>query len=156
MRRRQRGLTTVEFAFAGVVVLVLLFAVIEIGRAMFVWNTLGEATRRAARLAAVCPPGHASVLRAALLNNPDGSSTSNHIRGLTTANVSVEYLNGAGAATAVIGNMAFVRVSITGFTHTLLIPFLTQTLTVPPFRTTVPTESLGYVPETGTRTCPGG
>lgn len=156
MARREGGMTTVEFAFAGVVVLVVLFACLEIARAMFVWNTLGEATRRAARVAVVCPPNHASVLRAALLNPPGGNADSDHIKNLSIANVTIEYLDSAGAVTANIPDMAFVRISITGFQHTLLIPFYTRTITVPPFRTTLPVESLGYVPETDTRTCPGG
>ena len=52
---QQRGATTVEFAIIGVAMLLVLFGVIEVGRAMFVMNALGEATRRAARMAAVCP-----------------------------------------------------------------------------------------------------
>lgn len=156
MRRRQQGLTIVEFVFAGSVVLVLLFACLEFSRLMYVWNALGEATRRAARVAAVCPPNHPSVLAAALLSDPGGPTDSRFIAGLSTANVSVEYLDEGGAATASIPEMAYVRVSITGFTHTLMIPFLNRTLVVPPFRTTVPVESLGYVPETDTRSCAGG
>ena len=104
----------------------------------------------------MCPPNHPSVLRAALLNPPGGSADSDPIHGLSIANVSIEYLDSAGAETSNIPEMAFVRVSITGFTHTLLIPFYTRTITVPPFRTTLPVESLGYVPDTDSRTCPGG
>lgn len=155
-RRCQRGLVVVEFAVAGTAVLLVLFACLEIARALFVWNTIGEATRRGARLAAVCPPSHASVAVAALLNNPGGDTDSDHIKGLSTANISVTYTNAAGAPTGVIGQIAYVTVSITGFQHTLAIPFVRQTLTVPPFTTTVPTESLGYVRETDTFQCPGG
>ena len=54
-RMRQRGTTTVEFAIVGTVLMVVVFAVIEFGRALFVINMLTEATRRGARMAAVCP-----------------------------------------------------------------------------------------------------
>lgn len=156
MRRHQKGLATVEFAVAGTAVLIVLFSCLEISRALYVWNTLGEATRRAARLGAVCPPNHASVLAAALLNDPGGSTDSGIIKNLSTANVSVTYTDANGDTTATLSDMAYVTVSITGFQHTLMIPFITQTLTVPPFSTTVPRESLGYVPDTDSYACAGG
>ncbi len=61
---RQRGLTTVEFAICGTVFLIFLFGVIETGRMLFTWNALDEMTRRAARLAAVCPIGSLANVRA--------------------------------------------------------------------------------------------
>ncbi|MEW6168865.1 MAG: TadE family protein [Pseudomonadota bacterium] len=155
-RRRESGTTVVELAVAGAAVLLVLFACLEIARLMFVWNTIGEATRRGARLAAVCPPNHASVIAAAVLNPPGGDTRSGHVAGLETTNVSVQYLDAGGATTASIADMAFVRVSITGFQHILAIPFITQTINVPPFATTIPVESLGYVPETDSRQCAGG
>ena len=48
-RRRQSGLTTVEFAIIGSLAFILVFGVIEIARALFVLNALTEATRRGAR-----------------------------------------------------------------------------------------------------------
>ena len=53
--RRQSGLVTVEFALIGAFFFLILFSIIEFGRLLFTWNTLDEVTRRAARLAAVCP-----------------------------------------------------------------------------------------------------
>ena len=55
-----------------------------------------------------------------------------------------------GAAGAIGAEIAYVRVTITGYQHNLIIPFLpasATTLTVPPFSTTVPAESLGYIPD---------
>ena len=69
---RQKGTTTVEFAVVAALLLTLLFGVIEVGRAMFVWNTLNEATRRGARVAAVCPVDHASVARVTIFGEPLG------------------------------------------------------------------------------------
>ena len=47
----QRGLSTVEFALVANVVLILMFAVFEVGRAYFVYAMLDEVTRRGARVA---------------------------------------------------------------------------------------------------------
>src|SRR5882672_8349776 len=54
-RRRQgsRGQALVEFAFAFPVIALMAFAFIDIGRAVFTWNTLSNAAREAARVAAV-------------------------------------------------------------------------------------------------------
>ena len=150
MNQRQRGVYTVEFAVVGVVFFMVLFGVIEIARALFVWNTITEATRRGARVAAVCPPNHGAIAEIAVLNNPGGGSASSVINGLTTGNVTVEYLDADGAAGAIGAEIAYVRVTITGYQHNLIIPFLpasATTLTVPPFSTTVPAESLGYIPD---------
>jgi hypothetical protein len=60
----------------------------------------------------------------------------------------VEYLSEAGAPGAAGGNIKYVRVSITGYQHELLIPFVGRTLPETVFRssTTIPAESLGYAP----------
>ena len=151
MNLRQRGLATVEFAIVGSVALTVLIGCIEIGRMLFVWNSVGEATRRAARLATICPVNDPTIIRAAMLNfTGQDVSSSLYLHGLTPSNVSLSYLDAAGAATVTQANMAFVRVSITGYVHTLLIPFVTPTVTVPTFSTTLPAESLGYSPETNT------
>lgn len=152
---RQRGVTTVEAAIVGAVALTVLFGVIEIGRALFVWNTLAEATRRGARVAAVCPMNHLSIKRVAILSRPDGPDTSPAVPGLSTANVAVEYLQDDGSTATSYSQTHYVRVSITGYAYTLFIPFIMPTITAPPFSTTLPSESLGYVPDTGTRECFG-
>ena len=48
--RRMRGLYTVEFAIVGLLLFILLFSVIELGRLYFTVNTLNETVRRGARL----------------------------------------------------------------------------------------------------------
>ncbi|MGH8510624.1 MAG: TadE/TadG family type IV pilus assembly protein [Gammaproteobacteria bacterium] len=157
MIKRQKGIYTVEFAIIGVVFFLVLFGVIEIARALFVWNTIGEVTRRGARVAVVCPPNHSAIKEIAVLNAP-GGGTSNSVLGLTDANVTVEYLDSGGNPGAAGGNIAYVRVSITGYTHQLIIPFLPASvtnLTVPARSTTLPAESLGYIPDTGAFECFG-
>ncbi len=50
---RQRGTAAVEFAIAGIVLLVFIFGVLEMSRMLFVWNTMNHVTNRAARAAAM-------------------------------------------------------------------------------------------------------
>jgi Flp pilus assembly protein TadG len=151
-RRRQRGVTTVEIAIVGGVTLVLLFAVIEIGRAMFVLNTLGEVTRRSARIAAVCTINDPAIVEVALFNAPGDGTASSIIGTLTPANIAVEYLDRNGTAiadpVADFGQIYYVRTRIVNFQHEMLIPFAQYIITTPDFSTTLRRESLG-VPREG-------
>ncbi len=160
MKHQQKGLYIVEFALVAALFFVLLFAVIEFARALFVWNTLTEATRRGARLAVVCPVGHASIANVTVFNAPAAAGASSILPGLDSSDVVTDYLDQTGAVTASFNDIRYVRVSIVGFTHTLLIPALlpglpAMTLTAPAFETTLPRESLGAVPDgVGSTQCP--
>lgn len=150
---RQRGITTVEFAVIGSIVFLVLFAVIEVGRAMFVLGALGESTRRAARMAAVCPIDDPAVTSVALFNVPGGGTDARIVAGLTPSNVVLEYLDASGTVladpAANFTKIHFVRVRIAGFQHRMLIPFAEHLFTTPEFSTTLRRESLG-VPRSGT------
>ena len=149
--RPQYGLTTVEFAIVATVLFVVLFAVIEFSRALYVVNMLTEATRRGARMAAVCPVGDTDPASVAAFTS--GGSNSSLISGLSTANVSIQYLDVNGAVltdpTGDFDAIRYVRASIVGFSLPLMIPFLYPTLTLDGFATTLPRESLG-IPRSGT------
>lgn len=167
MRKRQIGLATVEFALIGLLFFIILFGVIEFGRLLFTWNTLAEATRRGARLAAVCPVSHASIARVTVFNNPGTAGDSPILPGLSTANVQVQYLQNDGITDwgGIFANIRYVRVSIrqdniNRYQHQLIIPVVGTTITAPPFAATLPRESLGAVPNPdnpagGTTQCPG-
>lgn len=169
MRARQSGTTIVEFAIIGALFFTVLFAVIEFGRLLFTWNTLTEATRRGARVAAVCPvpPPQANVdaIKCAALFNPSGglSCTSpcagSPIFGdLNLGNINVQYLDTNAVTlapnadvTLFFNKIRYVKVSITGYVYTMLIPPLLPGLniapfTAPSFETTLPRESLGTIP----------
>jgi hypothetical protein len=150
--RRQTGATTVEFAIIGATALLILFALIEVGRAMFVLNALGESTRRAARIATVCPLNDPAIAEVALFNAPGGGTAPRIVAGLTPANLDIDYLAADGT---VLGNPAanftqiqFVRARIVNFQHQMLIPFAEFLFTTPDFATTLRRESLG-VPRDG-------
>jgi TadE-like protein len=146
MRRRQQGLTTVEFAIVALLALMTMLGSLEIARAFFVYNALAEATRRGARVAAVCQVNDPAIKQIASFN----ASGTPLVGGLTPANIAVEYLNATGGVLAdpmgSFGLINYVRVRIVGFTHTLLIPLFFTTFPTPSFATTLPAESLGVWP----------
>jgi hypothetical protein len=53
LKRHQGGTAAIEFALLAIIFFTLVFGVLEVARAMFVFNTLQEVTRRAASQAAV-------------------------------------------------------------------------------------------------------
>lgn len=155
MKNRQSGLATVEFAIIGLLFFTVLFAVIEFGRLLFTWNTLTEATRRGARVAAVCPMNHAAIKNVTVFSSPSGGGTSPILPNFSSGNVTVEYLDKDGATTAAFANVRYVRVGINGYQHQMLLPFATLPLTARSFETTLPRDSLGVVPAVGSQ-CPFG
>lgn len=141
----QQGLASVEFAFVGLVVFVVLFAAIEMGRLMFTLNLLREATFRGARLASVCPIGDPQIALTAVFDN----SGTPLLAALTTANIEVNYLGASGNVISNPGNAAnfinirYVKVQIVNFTYNYIIPGLNLSFTTKSYPTTLPTESLG-------------
>jgi hypothetical protein len=146
-RRKQEGLSTVEFALVAAVLFTMIFGVIEVARAFFVSSTLDEATRRGARMAAVCPINDPAIFQAAAFNNaviPD----------LDAGDITVEYLTDVGA---LINNPAdpagfrqirYVQVRIIGYQHQMIIPFVAALIVLPQYATVLPRESLG-IPRDG-------
>lgn len=54
--RNQVGATAIEFAIVSFLLFTLLFGIVELGRLFYLWNTVQEVTRHAARLAVVSWP----------------------------------------------------------------------------------------------------
>ena len=148
--KKQLGLAAVETATIGALIMITVFGVLEVSRGFYVYNALEEATRRGARMAAVCQPGDAAIARVAVFNDANGGNNSSLISGLTTGNVAVTYLNDAGAQVnpaTNYGDISFVRVAINGYQHEMFIPFIGQVFPTPEFATTLPRESLGVTRE---------
>ena len=143
MKRHEKGLTTVEFAIIATVLFTTLFGVIEFGRLMYSFAVLAEGTRRAARLATVCPLNDAGITATA-----DFATLPN----FTSSNVQVSYLDANGISTATYSNIHYVNVQIVGYAIPLSIPLINPTVTSPAFAVTLPRESLG-VTRTSTYTC---
>ena len=106
-RQRQAGVFAVEFAMTAGVFFMFLFALLEVARAVYLWNLVPEITRRAARAAAVADFSNAArlqavraqaVLRAAPGRLPLGGAISD-------AYVRIDYLSqsaGGGGAPAAL------------------------------------------------------
>lgn len=144
--KKMRGAYMVEFAIVGLLLMMLLFGCLEFGLVTFSFAALNEGTRRAARLAAVCP-----------LNDPAIASAVNFmgVYGFDPAtNVLVNYLdaNGATLGTPTVGAVIYVKVSVQNYTIPLAIPGLSQSITSPSFAVTLPAESLG-VSSAGSTAC---
>ena len=152
----QRGLSTVEFALVVNVVLILMFAVFEVGRAYFVYATLDEVTRRGARVAVVCPINDPAIGQMAIFNTSGNSAASSLVSGLTPGHIAVEYLD---QDSTVVGNPAeaagfirvrYVRVRVVGYQHQMQVPFVSgiTNFFMPEFSAVLPRESLG-IPREG-------
>ena len=128
-RFRQRGAAAVEFALVASLLFTLLFGVMEMGRVLFYWNTATEATRLGARLAVVCGKD-AAVIKARM-----GAM----LGILTPGNIDIAYTpSGCDASSC-----RSVTVSIVGPNVSTFIPFVPLNLSMPPFATTLPRESMG-------------
>ena len=146
--RLQRGITSVEFSIIGVLLFILLFGVIEFGRLLSTFVALGESTRRAARLATVCPVNDPGITNTGLFAN---------LPGFTSSNLQIQYLKDDGTvlaspAGADYNSIQYVRVQVTGYTISLAIPLINPSITAPGFPVTLPREALG-VTRTTTYTC---
>jgi Flp pilus assembly protein TadG len=157
-RKHMRGVYMVEFAFIGLLVFILLFGVLEMGRLYFTVNTLDESVRRGARLAAVCNISDPIVLQRAIFNAAGNTGTSQLITNLGTGNLTLTYLDTNGAlvtnptdTVSVTGFRAirYVQLSLQGYVFNLFIPGFGVPITLPVFRATLPRESLGHHSETG-------
>jgi hypothetical protein len=148
---RQSGLTTVEFAIVAAVLLTVIIAIIDVSRLYFSVASLNEATRRGARVAAVCPVNDPAIAQVAVFNVSGETGPSPIVGGLETQHIDVEYLDANGdlvddpAPGAGFGDIRYVRVRINGgFLLRTFIPGLPQVIPIPDFAATLPRESLGF------------
>ena len=157
-RKHMRGVYVVEFAVVGLLMFTLLFGVVEMGRLYFTVNALDEAVRRGTRLAAVCNVSDPVVLQRAIFNAAGDAGNSQLIGDLTTANLTLTYLDVNGALVANPGDLVslngfrairYVQLSLQNFVFNLFIPGIGVPITLPPFRATLPRESLGRHSDTG-------
>ncbi|WP_076411321.1 TadE/TadG family type IV pilus assembly protein [Shewanella sp. UCD-KL12] len=132
----QKGVYAVEFAIVGGFFLFLLFAIIEVGRLMFTYNVLHEASRRAARIAVVCQIDDTDISNMALFYG------ANLIPNLSPSNLTISYLDEAGNTATGI-DIALVRADISNYQHQFLVPGLARVINSPTFTTFLPRESLG-------------
>lgn len=126
--RRQRGAAAVEFAIVAAVFLMLLIGAMEMGRLLWTWNAAAEATRLGARLAVVCDQGDTDIV----------ARMQRMLPGLPAANVSISYVPSG----CTVSTCQAVTVSIVGYQHTPVIPFVPMTVNLPTFSTRLPREAM--------------
>lgn len=142
-RKNEQGKTLVEFAIVGTVVLTVMFGVIEFGRLFWTHNALRDAARRGVRYAAIRKndtAGQQAVKNMVVYGNPNGGTTP-LVPGLNTSNVGIEYVNYDGVQ---LSSRATVK--ITNYKFQMAVPLVGGKINMPAYRTSLPGESVGYVP----------
>ena len=136
----ERGATLVEFSIAVSVFLMVMFGVIEFGRALWVHNALADAARRGARYATLHKSDDVDkVKNVVVYGDPDGAGQP-MVPNLTPENVTVNY-SGYGL------NKGTVSVSVTNYQFQFVIPIVGTTITMPNYTTTLRGESVGLIPK---------
>lgn len=138
-RRAERGAALVEFAIGATVFLSVMFGIVEFGRCLWTHNALSDAARRGARYAINHPTSDANAVKNVVVYGDPAGGTKAMVDNLTTDNVNVQYSNfklGEGT----------VSVSVTNYQFQLSIPFVSQTIAMPSYNTTLVGENIGYVP----------
>lgn len=175
MPAAQRGVAAVEFTYCALFFFTFVFAMMELSRALYLWNTMTEVTRRAARAAAVS--GFDAPSKNAVRQHAMFDSTRLPLAGdISDANLAIDYLQADGetpvsampadASENLVnctanpngtGCVRFVRVRLCldGPGSCTQVPYTTMTglenfipgsLTFPRFTTISPIGSLGRIP----------
>jgi hypothetical protein len=163
----QRGEAVVEFAIVALLLFTLLFGIIEFGRLFYVFNSVQEVTRRAAREAvvrwAVNDTVEENKIKNLALFGGDNLPAGAEI---TRERINIEYLNANGELVTSESDppisenssdnieaclegsaacIAFVRVSITGATYAPMVSLFPYfNIPIPASTVTMPAESMGY------------
>jgi TadE-like protein len=92
-QKKQHGAAAVEFALICLIFFSILFAILELGRMMYVYNTMQEVTRRAARAAVVRWVNEEAAIKSIALFGGTSIPAGPEV---TAVNIKIEYLNEAG------------------------------------------------------------
>jgi hypothetical protein len=157
---RQHGAAAVEFAIVCLLFFTILFAILEFGRMLYVYNTMQEVTRRGARAAVVRWIDQSDTIKSIALFGGTAIPAGAEVRAV---NISIEYLNKTGApasplpvdpgdnlsacgdATRAASCIYGVRVSIDGVSYSPMVSlFSFLGIALPPSVVTMHAESLGF------------
>ena len=144
--KSERGASLLEFAIVATIFFTVLFGVMEFGRMFWTHNALRDAARRGVRYATVRKndaAGIQAVKNMVVYGDPNANpaTATPVVSGLTTNNVALEYQNYNGLQLS-----ARATVSITNYQFQFNVPLIGGTLTMPAYRTSLPGESVGFVP----------
>lgn len=145
--RGERGVTILEFAITASVFFMMLVGIVAGGVYFWTHNALVEATRRGARYATLSQnTAIAEVRNVVVYGNPAGTGTA-LVPNLVPANVTVTHsVFGVGRGTVTVGICQSAANGCTPYEYNFTIPGISETIEMPPYRTTLPGESAGYVP----------
>lgn len=142
---KQDGITIVEFSIISSVVLLLIFAILEVGMFVFNLQALNDLTRRTARIASVCQVYDSNIYDLAVIEGKPND--------FLQENLVIDYLDIDGNS---VENpependhdkIKFVRVSIENYKYSFsgILDFLGDNglVSAPFFETTLASESLG-------------
>ncbi len=139
---KQKGITLVEFTIVGSTVLLIIFAILELGVFIFNLQSINDLTRRTARIAAVCQVNDPEIVELALSERAP--------QGLTAENIVIDYLDSNGGSVPDPSNnydeIYYVKVKVDynyGFSGVLNFLGNNGVITTPKFETILAAESLG-------------
>jgi Flp pilus assembly protein TadG len=138
-RNRQRGATLVEFSIAATVFLMVMFAVLEFGRALWTHNALTDAARRGARYAVLHRADQIDDVKNVVVYGDPAGGTNPVVENLSTTNVQVSYTN-------FTLDGGTVQVTITDYQFHFVIPIVGTQIQMPNYTTTLTGESAGLFP----------
>lgn len=138
-RKSERGSTLVEFSIGATVFLMVMFSVLEFGRALWVHNALADAARRGARYAVINKATDAAAVKNVVVYGNAAGGTKPLVDKLTTSNVNVSYSGfGLSEGTA--------TVSIINYKFEFVVPIVKTSISMPNYSTTLTSESAGLIP----------
>ena len=143
---RQGGAVAIELALVMPLLCLLLFGIVEMGRMLWTWNAAVEATRLGARLAVVCDVDRS-------MGAPIKSRMRTMLPLLANSNIAIEYMNPVDTVDPSCTNddCKAARVRLSGLTYTPIIPFMSLSLNLPGFTTTLRKE---YMSSASNEVCP--
>lgn len=169
----QRGAAAVEFGMVAMVFFLILLGIVEFGRLLYLWNTVQEVTRRAAREAVVRWTDEEPNIQCEAIFAASGcASTGAELPGgweVQNASVSIRYLSAYDSATGIgtdaspeptsaADNLAacldaarsnscirFVEARLVGVSYQPIVGlFSALAIPLPPSTVVMPAESMGY------------
>jgi len=140
---KQKGITLVEFTIVGSTVLLIIFAILELGVFLFNLQSINDLTRRTARIAAVCQVNDPEIKELALSEREP--------QGLTSGNIVIDYLDKNGGSvfdpTNNYDDIYYVSARVENYNYGFsgVLNFLGDNgvITTPEFETILAAESLG-------------
>src|SRR5215212_2071298 len=140
LKKNERGSTLVEYSIAATAFIMVVFGVLEFGRALWAHNALTDAARRGARYAVLHNAGDITGVKNVVVYGDPNGGTEPILPEMTTANVEVTHSGDFSV------NDGTATVTITGYDFKFVLPFLPVKITMPAYSTTLTGESAGATP----------